>query len=147
MSVRDVPEQPVISELKRVTTPGLRWVGDATARLTERAAQAGGATGPRFVIFYRPVGEDAEGPVEVCLPVRPDAATRVEPAHREAYIPVRKGHFEVPRILSVYDGVYRWVREHGFTTAGPSREVYGYRADLEAAGPGDLVCDVALPYR
>jgi DNA-binding transcriptional MerR regulator len=144
VSIRDVPAQPVRTERCTVTSSGLTaWIAAATARLTARAE----ATGPRFVLFHRPVGEDAEGPVEVCLPVRPDAATRVEPAHREAYVPVRKGHFELPRILSVYDGVHRWVREHGFTVAGAAREVYRYRVDPVAAGPDDLVCDVALPYR
>jgi DNA-binding transcriptional MerR regulator len=144
VSVRDVPEQHVRSELKRVATAGLgEWIDAATGRLTRDAD----ATGPRFVIFHRPVGEDAEGPVEVCLPVRPDAATRTEPAHREAYIPVQKGHFEMPRILSVYDGVHRWVRDHGFTAVGGGREVYRYRVDIEAAGASELVCDVALPYR
>jgi DNA-binding transcriptional MerR regulator len=136
VSVRDVPEQHVLTELRRVTTAELvRWIPEARARLTGKAEPAG----PFFVIFHRPVGEDADGPVEVCLPVDPAAATRIEPAHREAYIPVTKGHFEVPRILSVYDGVYRWVWDHGYTPAGGGREVYRYP-------PGDLVCDVALPY-
>jgi DNA-binding transcriptional MerR regulator len=136
VSVRDVPDQPVISELRRVTSAELRWIGEARARLSARATPAG----PVFVIFHRPVGEDTDGPVEVCLPVRPEDATRIEPAHREAYIPVTKGHFEMPRILSVYDGVYRWVRDHGYTPTGGGREVYRYP-------PGDLMCDVALPYR
>ena len=70
-----------------------------------------------------------------------------EPAHREAYIPVIKGHFEPPQILSIYDTVRRWVRDHGHTLVAPPREVYGYDIDPEVAGPDDFVCDVALPFR
>jgi DNA-binding transcriptional MerR regulator len=146
VSVRDVPEQHVISELRYVTWSDLRWIREATVRLTARAEPAGGATGPRFVIFHGPVSEDAGGPVEVCLPARPDAAGRAEPAHREAYVPVVKGHFEVPQILSVYDAVRRWVRDHGHIVVAPPREVYGYPVDPDTAGPDDVVCDVAVPY-
>jgi DNA-binding transcriptional MerR regulator len=147
VSVRDVPEQHVVSEMRYVTSPELAWIREATARLYLLAERSGGPAGPRFVVFHGTVDEDADGPVEVCVPVRPDAAGRSEPAHREAYIPVIKGHFESPQILSVYDAVRRWARDHGHAVAAPPREVYGYGADLDAAAPGDLVCDVALPFR
>ncbi|MEV4639767.1 MerR family DNA-binding transcriptional regulator [Actinoplanes sp. NPDC049548] len=147
VSVREVAEQHVVSEMRYVTAAELGWIGDATARLTELADRSGGAAGPRFVVFHGEVNEDADGPVEVCLPVRAEAAGRAEPAHREAYIPVVKGHFEPPQILSIYDAVRRWVRDHGYTAVASPREVYGYAADPDAAAPGDLVCDVALPFR
>jgi DNA-binding transcriptional MerR regulator len=144
VSVRDVPEQHVVSELRHVTAAELGWIREATDRLTALADRSGGRAGPRFVVFHGAVNEDADGPVEVCVPVRPGAAGRVEPAHREAYIPVVKGHFEVPAILSVYDAAARWVRDHGHTAVAPAREVYGYP---ESAGADDPVCDVAVPFR
>lgn len=144
VNVRDVPEQHVVSELRYVTAADLRWVREATERLTALADRTGGPAGPRFVVFHGEVTEDADGPVEVCVPVRPEAAVRVEPAHREAYIRVVAGHFEVPQILSVYDAVGRWVRDHGHTAVAPPREVYGY---AESLGPDDPVCDVAVPFR
>ena len=147
VSVRDVAEQHVLSEMRYVTAADLGWVREAAARLTEEAERSGGPAGPRFVVFHGDVGEDADGPVEVCVPVRADAAVRCEPAHREAYVPVVKGHFEPPQILSVYDTVGRWVRDHGHTAVAPPREVYGYVADPGTAGPEDLVCDVAVPFR
>lgn len=142
---RDVPEQHVLTEQRHVTAAQLPWIHDATARLTAAAAERGGVTGPRFVVFHATVTEDAAAPVEVCLPVdagRFDPAAyplRTEPAHREAYVPVTRGQFEPPLILSVYDAVRRWARGTGHRAAGPPREVYGYDA---ADGP---VCDVALP--
>ena len=144
--LREVPEQTVLTEQRLVTTPHLSWIREATARLTTVAAAAGGSSGPHFVIFHGPVTEDTAGPVEVCVPVvagRLDAAThplRVEPAHREAYVPVEPGHFEPPMILSVYDAVRRWARDSGLRAAGAPREVYGY-----PGGAGGPVCDVALP--
>ncbi|PRY20820.1 MerR family transcriptional regulator [Pseudosporangium ferrugineum] len=147
VSVRDVPEQHIVTELRYVTAAELRWIREATDRLTELAARSGGATGPRFVVFHGDVTEDAPGPVEVCVPVRPEASVRTEPAHREAYVPVRRGHFEPPQILSVYDAAHRWVREHGHTVTAAAREVYGYGADLDATGPEDVICDVAVPFR
>jgi DNA-binding transcriptional MerR regulator/effector-binding domain-containing protein len=146
VSVRDVAEQHVVSEMRYVTAAELGWVRDATARLTALADRSGGPAGPRFVIFHGEVTEDADGPVEVCVPVSPGAAGRAEPAHREAYVPVVRGHFEPPQILSVYDTVRRWVRDHGHTVVAPPREVYGYGTAIEAGAPDDLVCDVALPF-
>jgi effector-binding domain-containing protein len=128
--------------MRYVTTPELGWIQEATVRLNELAGRSGGPAGPRFVVFHGQVDEDSDGPVEVCVPVRPDAAGRAEPAHREAYIPVVPGHFETPQILSIYDAAFRWVREGGHTVVGPPREVYGYDTD-----PGDFVCDVAVPFR
>jgi DNA-binding transcriptional MerR regulator len=144
---RDVPEQVVLTEQRHVTVRELGWIGTASARLAALADRHGGPAGPRFVVFHSPVGEDTPGVVEVCVPVPAgrvdpaDAAVRTEPAHREAYLPVIAGHFEPPRILTVYDAVRRWVRAHGHRPAGAPREVYGHP-------PGAVtVCDVALPYR
>jgi DNA-binding transcriptional MerR regulator len=144
--VREVPEQHVVTELRYVTSAELPWIREATLRLTALADRVGGATGPRFVVFHGPVSEDADGPVEVCLPVRADAAGRAEPAHQEAYIPVVKGHFEVPQILSVYDAARRWVRERGLTVVAPPREVYSYGVSPDAAASDQPVCDVAVPF-
>jgi DNA-binding transcriptional MerR regulator len=146
VSVRDVPEQHVVSEMRYVTSAELGWIADATARLSVVASRTGGTTGPRFVIFHGAVNEDADGPVEVCVPVGAAGAGRTEPAHREAFIQVVKGHFEAPQILSVYDTARRWVRDHGHTVTAAPREVYCYGTDSQTAAPTDPVCDVAVPF-
>ena len=152
VATREVPEQVVLTEQRYVTTGELTWIRQATARLTRIAEQHGGPAGPRFVVFHGEVTEDSDGPVEVCLPVTAGAvdpavaAVRHEPAHREAYIPVIRGHFEPPLILSVYDAARRWVREHGLVVSAPPREVYAYPADPDHGDPDDVVCDVAVPY-
>jgi DNA-binding transcriptional MerR regulator len=142
---RDVPDQLVLSEQRYVTSAELPWILEATTRLRAVAERLGGPTGPRFVLFHGRVSEDEDGPVEVCVPIGPEAggpATRREPAHREAYVPIGRGHFEAPRILSVYDAVHRYVRDRGGLETGPAREVYGYDDD-----PVGYVCDIAVPFR
>jgi DNA-binding transcriptional MerR regulator len=152
VATREVPAQAVLTEQRYVTSGELRWIREAGARLTEVAARHGGPAGPRFVVFHGEVTEDSDGPVEVCVPIPADAAglagsaVRHEPAHTEAYIPVIRGHFEPPQILSIYDAARRWVREQGLLVTAPPREVYGYPADLDHGAPDDLVCDVAVPY-
>ena len=139
---RDVGEQIVLSEQRYVTSPELSWIVEAGERLAAVAGRHGGAAGPRFVLFHGQVTEDADGPVEVCVPVAAQTtATRREPAHREAYAPVEAGHFEAPRILSVYDAVHQYVRSRGALETGPAREVYGYPDGHR------YVCDVAVPVR
>ena len=152
VATREVPDQVVLTEQRYVTSGELGWIRAAADRLAAVAQRYGGPAGPRFVVFHGEVTEDSDGPVEVCLPVAAGAVdpavagVRHEPAHTEAYIPVIRGHFEPPQILSIYDAARRWVRDHGRVVAAPPREVYGYPADPDHGGPDDLVCDVAVPY-
>jgi hypothetical protein len=124
------------------------WIEAAGGRLLRTAAQNGGATGPMFVVYHGEVSEDSDGPVEVCVPVAEndfqDAATRIEPAHREAFTRITKAQVGYPQILSAYDAVTAWIRARGSTPEHCApREVYF--ADWDAAGPDDEVCDVAYP--
>ena len=147
---REVPEQLVLTEQRHTTVEGLSsWIGDATMRLWKTADQHGGVAGPMFVIYHGEVNQDSDGPVEVCLPIGlgqegvTEAATRKEPAHREAYVRITKAQVAFPQILSAYDAVAQWLNERGAQPAAPPREVYF--ADWDAAGPNDEVCDIAFP--
>jgi effector-binding domain-containing protein len=144
---RDVPEQLVLTEQRHVAIDDLdSWLPAAIGRLAATAERAGGVAAPVFVVYHGEVNQDSDGPVEVCVPIArelDDSATRVEPAHREAYVRLRKSQVEFPQILSAYDAVAAWVREHGRAIACPPREVYFN--DFAAAGPDDEVCDVAFP--
>ena len=71
-----------------------------------------------FVVYHGEVNEDSDGPVEVCLPSAPTgdstgAAMRREPAHREAYVRLRKAQVEFPQILSAFDAVAQWMARGG----------------------------------
>jgi len=149
---RDVPEQVVLTEQRHVLVPALAdWIGAAIPRLLRAAEPCGGRAGPPFVVYHGEVNQDSDGPVEVCVPIDPAratsaaAATRREPAHREAYVRLRKAQSENPQILSAFDAVGQWITEQGRDEAGAPREVYF--ASYASAGPGDEVCDVAFPIR
>jgi DNA-binding transcriptional MerR regulator len=147
---REVPEQLVVAERRHVTPEELpRWIAAATARLVQAARTCGEVAGHAFVIYHGEVNLDSDGPLEVCVPVdldrpaTPDETVRREPAHREAYVRLRKAQVQYPQILSAYDAVTRWMTSRGVSGAGSPREVYF--TDFPSAGPADEVCDVAFP--
>jgi DNA-binding transcriptional MerR regulator len=154
--VRDVPEQLVLVEQRHVPVEELpSWIGAAMSRLHAVAHHHGGASGHPFVVYYGEVNEDSDGPAEACVPIAPTSdadalpdstathALRFEPAHREAYVRLRKAQVAFPQILSAYDGVIRWAAAHNIEITGAPREVYF--VDFRSAGPSDEVCDVAFP--
>jgi DNA-binding transcriptional MerR regulator len=157
--VRDVPEQLVLVEQRHVAVEELpAWIGTTMARLAAEARDHGGVSGHPFVVYYGEVNDDSDGPAEACMPVAPTAessaglpdsapthALRFEPAHREAYVRLRKAQVAFPQILSAYDGVMRWAAAHGVEITGPPREVYF--VDFKSAAAADEVCDVAFPVR
>ena len=149
---RDVPEQLVLTEQRHVLVEELqRWLPEAMTRLTTSAQGYGGVAGAPFVVYHGEVNEESDGSVEVCVPIDParetatGAATRLEPAHREAYVRITKAQVDYPQILSAFDAVAEWIGTHGRSVVGSPREVYF--ADWAASGPIDGVCDVAIPVR
>ena len=85
------------------------WIGAAMARLAATARDHGGVAGHPFVVYYGEVNEDSDGPAEACVPIAPTVglergtarrgathAMRFEPAHREAYVRLRKVAGRVP---------------------------------------------------
>ena len=148
VQVRQVAEQQVLTEQRHITVDGLTaFISEGFGRLMQAADRIGGATGAAMVIYHGEVDEDGDGPVELCVPVGGDAgpgvAARTEPAHREAFVTITKAQVEFPQILGAYEQVEQWVRDAGHTTSASPREVYF--TDFMAAGPDDLVCDVAWP--
>jgi DNA-binding transcriptional MerR regulator len=150
--VRDIPEQVVLCEQGHMQVDKLStWIGTALRRLIGAAKSVGGVVGPVFVVYHGEVNEDSDGPVEACVPVASTAegtvglARRREPAHRQAYVRLRKAQVEFPQILSAFDGVAQWIGAQGLSIAASPREVYF--TDFLSAAPGDEVCDVAFPIR
>jgi hypothetical protein len=156
--LRDVPEQHVVTEVRRVDQAGLEaWLPEGMARVAERARAAGGLLGttdwsflaradrpnePVFVTIYE--GNPNEGPtqVEVCATVAA-GGDRSIPAHREAYARVTKAQVLSGTLGGVYETVEKWVADHGLTVARAPREIYW--TDFPAAADGDEVFDIAFP--
>ncbi|MFD5818330.1 MerR family transcriptional regulator [Streptomyces sp. NPDC127038] len=157
----EVPEQVVLTERRHVLAPELPvWIPGSLGRLEQGAGEAGGVTGPPFVVYHAEVGMESDGPAEACVPVADEAAARawaerqgratgagvrVEPARRIAFTRITKAQVAHPQILAAFEAVEVWAGERGLSVDGPCREIYF--ADWDAAGPGDPVCDVAFPVR
>ncbi len=124
------------------------WLFVTFQRLVAEAGEYGGVVGAPFVVYHGEVNTDSDGPVEVCMPIAaaldPELG-RIEPAHQEVYVRLRKAQVEYPQILSAFDTVAQWADVHRRAILLPPREIYF--ADFHQAGPDDEVCDVALPIR
>ncbi|MFE6223154.1 MerR family transcriptional regulator [Streptomyces sp. NPDC057854] len=150
---RDVPERTVLCVRRNVTAAELPgFLAEASDLLLDRLRQAGAClSGPLFAVYHGLVGEDSDGPVEVCAPTRNEVAAdgqvavRGEPAHREAYTALvmrPEGH---PPTVPAHDAVAAWLAARGHARAGSHREVY--YPNWATAVPGDHVADVAVPFR
>ncbi|MFF3613573.1 MerR family transcriptional regulator [Streptomyces sp. NPDC002580] len=157
----EVPERVVLTERRHLLAPELPvWIPGSLGRLEEGAREAGGVTGPPFVVYHSEVSMESDGPAEACVPVTDETAARawaqargraagatvrVEPARTVAYVRITKAQVTHPRILTAFEAVENWIGERGLSVDGPCREIYF--ADWDAAGPEDAVCDVAFPVK
>lgn len=115
---KQVDEQPYVSRTRHVLVPELeRFIVD-----TFRELGRDGAPEPGFVLYYGPVNQEEDGPVEVCVP-QPHGDKRL-PAGEIAFTEISGEQCRFPEILGAYDAVYRWIKEHGREASGPSREIY-----------------------
>lgn len=91
-------------------------------------------TGPAFARYHGVCNEESEALVEACLPF---SATAAQPRHLPegmyvldipeapcAATTVEGAQAAFPEIHSAYDAVAGWITDHGFSFAGPVREIY-----------------------
>jgi hypothetical protein len=163
--VRDVPEQVVVTEQRMVDQAGLEsWLPGAMSRVLKAAGDAAAGTvdqphlqrdhvpdEPVFIVIYEGNPNEGETAVECCTPLRAgvpapaDAASRVIPAHREAYVRIPKITVESGHIGDVYLAIERWLGSNALDIAAAPRETYW--TDFHAADGSDVVFDVAFPVR
>jgi effector-binding domain-containing protein len=163
--MRAVPEQVVITEQRMVDQAALEsWLPGAMSRVLKAAGDAAAGTTdqpylerdhlphePVFIVIYEGNPNEGETAVECCTPLRAglpapaDAASRVIPAHREAYSRVSKSAVDSGRIGDVYLAIEQWTGSNGLEIAAAPRETYW--TDFYAAGESDVVFDVAFPVR
>lgn len=152
VKTRTVPERKLLSIEERTLADELpNVIGRSMEALITHARQAGvEQAGPMLVIYHGIVSLDADGPVEVCMPVTGavepfgNARVRLEPAYEEAFARITVAEVEYPRILRAYESVETWLEQSGKTPIAPPREVYFTAWD--GLGPDDDACDVAFPY-
>ncbi len=165
VQLRDAPEQIVILEQRMVDQAALEeWLPGAMARVHKAAGDAAaGSTDqpylqrdhapdePVFIVIYDGNPNEGETAVECCTPLKAgsrvpaDAASRTIPAHREAYVRVKKGTVVSGHLGDVYLAIEKWIAGQELDIAAGPRETYW--TDFYAAGEDDVVFDVAFPVR
>ena len=145
----------VVGDQRVLTITGSVRVGqidDHIASCAERLSSLTPGVGNVFAVFHGEITTHEAHPVEVCLPVGEDdpvrvpvgVADRVEPAHREAWLPVTKAGLDHPEILDSYDRLDDFLRDNGWTLTAAPREIYV--ADFASTTMDDVVCELAFPF-
>jgi DNA-binding transcriptional MerR regulator len=150
VDARDVPAQEVATIQRSLTVGDLpAFIEEGFNRLQAGIREAGAKRdGAFFVVYHGEVNNDADGPVELCLPFRgsvgasDEISTRTEEAHREAYTVITRQQLDFPGILDAYAAVERWIKDEGREMTGSPREVYFVDGD---APPDEPFCDIAFP--
>lgn len=163
--LREVPEQTVVTEQRMVDQAGLEsWLPGAMSRVLKAAGDAAARTveqphleraefsaEPVFIVIYEGNPNEGETAVETCTPLRAggptpaDAACRVIPAHREAYVRVTKDTVRSGHLGDVYLAIEQWIASNQMDIAAAPRETYW--TDFYAAARNDVVLDIAFPVR
>ena len=130
VQTKQVGEQLYVSRSGRVRAGELdAFIERAISELTEKAV----ATAAPFSLYHGEVNEEADGPVEVCVPVA--EADRRLPPGEVAFTIATDGDCDFPEVLGAYEAVARWAKEHDRELDGPPREIYRAERELEIAWP------------
>ncbi|MEU3610681.1 MerR family transcriptional regulator [Streptomyces sp. NPDC035033] len=150
---REVPERTVLCLQRHVDAAALPgFLAEATTLLLARLREADAClSGPLFAVHHGLVGDDSDGPVEVCAPTdgpvgpAPGIGTRIEPAHREAYIALPSRARGYPAMAAAHHALGTWLARHGHVRTASHREVY--HPNWPGSAPDEHVADVAVPFR
>jgi DNA-binding transcriptional MerR regulator len=117
--VKQAPEVSYVSRSRRVRIRELEPFIVATIK---ELSQAHEAAGHAFTLYHGEVNEEADGPVEVCVPVA--GGDKRLAASEVAYAVAVGSQCEFPEIIGAYDAVAGWAKESGRELDGPPREIY-----------------------
>ena len=117
-------EVPALTFVSRSATLSLGELGGYISDSIRRLSAEHEPSGPPFTLFHGPLNEDTDGPVEVCVPVAPEAAGRELPPCPVAYTVVEGPQTQTPDIMEAFDAVAVWAKQQGHELAGAPREIY-----------------------
>jgi DNA-binding transcriptional MerR regulator len=119
VETKSVEAQPYVSRTKRVRVSELeRFITETIGELWKANEPAGSA----FAVYHGEVTEEADGPVEVCVPTA--GGDKTLPAGEVAYTIATGEQCQFPEIIGAYDAVARWAKENGRQLDGSPREIY-----------------------
>jgi DNA-binding transcriptional MerR regulator len=126
VATREIPERSLLCVKRNVTGAKAAWAfGKEFIALLRhyQLPQVEGRAGAFFQIFWGEVSEDSDGPIEWCRPVPKDQAEalaarcpeltlRSEPAHGEAFVPIRDGQIDGAEWQVVGRSLEAWTDQH-----------------------------------
>jgi effector-binding domain-containing protein len=92
--------------------------------------QGGEMVGPPLGIYHGGITSEANGPIEVCWPVKGkftpsgDVVVRELSGGPAVQVVARGDQCDFPAILGAYDAAIDWIHNNGRETADPPREVW-----------------------
>ena len=135
VATKRVDEQRYVSRSRRVLVRALEPFIVQT--IEELGSE--GMSGVPFTLYHGEVNEQADGPVEVCVP-REDGDKTLPPG-KVAFTVAEGSQCDFPDILGAYEAVARWAKERGHELDGSPREIY-----LSDAGESPRM-EIAFPLR
>jgi DNA-binding transcriptional MerR regulator len=116
---KEMPAQTVVSIRRHITIPAYHeWMMPALRQLWDHVKAAGAEpAGDPIALYYGPVNEDDDGPVELCVPftgtVMPEGEIKVRelPAHRALQVTTFGEYNEWPKLMELWNALGRTVHE------------------------------------
>jgi DNA-binding transcriptional MerR regulator/effector-binding domain-containing protein len=156
VTLREVAAVDVHARRERVADLGVDVQRMFEAAEAAVAAARARADASPFLVFHDPEYREHDADVEVCIPVKADAAARIDvraaPAITAGCVTYRGPYVQTPLL---YGSLLRWIERSGLGLAGPLREVYhrfgadqnGYRlpSHVLAATSADYVTELQAP--
>ncbi len=117
---KEMPAQTVVSIRRHITIPAYhQWMMPALRQLWDHVAAAGAEpAGDPIALYYGPVNEEDDGPVELCVPfsgaVMPAHEIKVRelPLHRAVQVTTYGEYNEWPKLMEMWNALGRHVQEN-----------------------------------
>lgn len=121
---REMAAQRVASIRRHITIPAYHeWMMPALRQLWDHIkASDATATGDPIALYYGPVNEKDDGPVEICVPfqgsVPPEGEIKIRelPAHKAIQIRTYGEYNEYPKLLEMWNAVGQYVHEQNLAS-------------------------------
>jgi DNA-binding transcriptional MerR regulator len=118
---KEMPARSVVSIRRRITVPEFHdWIAPALQELCDHVKAAGGEpTGDPIALYYGPVNEKDDGPVEICVaftgmvPPKGEIRVRELPAHNALQVTTYGEYNRYPKLLEMWDAVGQQVHNRG----------------------------------
>ena len=113
------PAQTVVSIRRNIIVPAFhQWIQPALRQLWDHIREHGAEpSGDPFALYYGPVNESDDGPVEIAIPftglVPPAGEIKVRelPAHKTVQVRTFGEYNEYPKLLEMWNGIGKHVHE------------------------------------